>query len=319
MLKRKLISTLLIILILFTASSCAQQEKSGRLSIVTTNFAMYDFARAVCGDSCDVTMLLKPGSESHDFEATLEDVAKIAACDIFLYVGGEGEEWVYDVMDSLGDSTAEIKTVCALAVAERHTEEAVNALEVEEEEEEHDGRNAYAGYDEHVWTSIPNAKRIMSALAESVAEAAPLLTDAVEENLAAYSTELDKIDAEMREVVSSAKRHTIVVADRFPFRYMTEEYGLTYYAAFSGCSSSTEPTLKTVNHLIEVVNEEGVPVIFTIEFSDGKTADAIARETGVRILTLNSAHNVSQADFVNGVTYAELMRSNISALKEALN
>ena len=138
-------------------------------------------------------------------------------------------------------------------------------------------------------------------------------------NLEAYTAELTAVDTELREVINTAERKSIVVCDRFPFRYLTEEYDLEYFAAFSGCSSDTEPTLSTVNFLVEKVKSDSIPVLFIIEFSGGETARAVANETGASILTLHSAHNVTREDFDSGITYADIMRQYLEALKTALN
>ncbi len=293
-------------------SSCAAKTGGGtedeRVRVVATDFAMYDLARAVCGDTCDVRMLISPGSESHDFEATLADIALIADTDVFVYVGGESEKWVDDVLEASGTSA---ELVCATELVETYTVD-----DDTDHDHDHDTDHKHEHeIDEHVWTSIPNALTIMEAIGAAVLRE----DEDFERQNADYVAELLDIDAELRRTVESGARHTIVFADRFPFRYFTEEYGLDYYAAFSGCSSAVEPSLSTVNTLIERVRSEELPYIFVIEFSDRRTAEAIARETGAEILELHSAHNVSSSDFDSGVTYADLMRRNAENLRLALN
>lgn len=286
-------------------SSCANNtDDDGRLTVVATDFALYDFARAVCGEACDVHMLLSPGTESHDFEATLEDIALLSETDVFVYVGGESEEWIPDVLEAAGKT--DVTSVCAVELVETYIVDTVDG-------EEHDGHDHEI--DEHVWTSIPNAITIMNAIGEAVHGE----DEAFEDASGSYITELLNIDTDIRETVASGKRQTVIFADRFPFRYFTEEYGLSYCAAFSGCTSAVEPSLNAVNTLIERVTSEDIPYIFVIEDSDRKTAEAIARETGAEILELHSAHNVSREDFENGVTYADIMRKNAENLKIALN
>ena len=290
-----------------------------KVTVVATNFALYDFARAVCGDECDVRMLLSPGSESHDFEATLEDIALLAETDVFVYVGGESKEWVPDVLEASGAS--DVTQVRAMDFVETYIIETVEGME-DDHDHEHiadDGYDHSQQIDEHVWTSIPNAVTIMSAIRDAVLSEDEGLANAMAENEAAYVAELMDIDAEIREIVDTAARKTVVFADRFPFRYFTEEYGLNYSAAFSGCSSAVEPSLTTVNFLIEQVEENDLPAVFAIEFSDCTTAYAVARETGCEVLEFHSAHNVSKADFESGVTYADIMRKNAENLKIALN
>ncbi|MBO5126416.1 MAG: zinc ABC transporter substrate-binding protein [Clostridia bacterium] len=292
----------------FTACGTNSVASDGKLTVVATNFALYDFARAVCGDTCDVRMLLSPGSESHDFEATLADIALLAETDVFVYVGGESEEWVPDVLEAAG--AADVTQVCAIDLVETY----INAgTESGHEHSEDDGH--HHEIDEHVWTSIPNAITIMEAIGEAVLKE----DEWFEADNDAYISELLDIDAEIRGIVDTAARDTVIFADRFPFRYFTEEYGLNYCAAFDGCSSAVEPSLSVVNTLIERVNETGSDTVFSIEFSDRKTAEAVAAETGCDILEFHSAHNVSRADFESGITYADIMRQNAENLKLALN
>lgn len=296
----------------FTACGTNSVAGDGKLTVVATNFALYDFARAVCGDTCDVRMLLSPGSESHDFEATLADIALLAETDVFVYVGGESEEWVPDVLEAAG--AADVTQVCAIDLVETY----INAgTESGHEHSEDDGH--HHEIDEHVWTSIPNARMILREILDTAAMLDEENNDTYRANYDAYLEELMQIDAEIREIVDTAARDTVIFADRFPFRYFTEEYGLSYCAAFDGCSSAVEPSLSVVNTLIERVNETGSDTVFSIEFSDRKTAEAVADETGCDILEFHSAHNVSRADFESGITYADIMRQNAENLKLALN
>ena len=297
--KAKILSLALVIIILLLSASCANPaEKSEKFSIVATNFAMYDFARAAAGEVADVKMLLSPGNESHDFEATLADISAISSADLFVYVGGESEEWVYDVFEAIGEAKPE--SFCAIDEVETFEEEIIEGMAKEEDSGEIEE-------DEHVWTSIGNAVALTNAIAEKIASLDPSSAETVRENAREYTEKLNSVREEMREVISSSTRKTIVVADRFPFRYLAEETGLDYYAAFSGCSSATEPPLSTVNYLIEKVKSKNIPAIFVIEFSDKKTASMVADETGCAVLTLHSAHNVSREDFDSGVTYADIM------------
>jgi len=296
--------------VLLAFSACTNSvEDDGRIKVIATNFAMYDFARSVCGEDADVVMLLTPGSESHDFEATLEDVAKIADADIFVYVGGESEAWVDGVFSSIGSAADEILKIRAMDV--------VDLCEADHDhaEDEHDHEDA----DEHVWTSIPNAISITEKIADEVKKLIPEAAENIDERCRTYIDVLQKIDDEMQNMIEFAKVRKIVVADRFPFVYMAEHLGLEYVAAFDGCSSDVEPSLSVINMLVREVRESDIDTVFVIEFSDRKTAGAIAEETGAEILELSSAHNVSKAEFEGGITYAEIMRKNMAALKCALD
>lgn len=312
---KKFLSAVLAAFALLSLSACSktENEDDGKLKIVATNFALYDFAENVCGELADVTMLLPLETESHDFEATLGDIDKIASADLFIHTGGESEDWVDDVFASLESMGISLSTICAVEIVETYTEEIVEGMQHGGEDEEEDS------FDEHVWTSIPNAVEIIRAISAEAARLEPDIADEVKARAETYAARLNEIDAEIAETVNTAKRRTIVFADRFPFRYFAERYSLEYYAAFSGCTSNTEPTLATVNFLIEKVREEGIPAVLTIEFSDKKCAQAVADETGCGILELHSAHNVTKDDFDAGVTYADLMLRNLEVLKNVLN
>lgn len=320
--KNKILSAVLLCVMLLSAVSCERAEPAhDKLTVVATNFAMYDFSRAVVGDKADVTMLLTPGNESHDFEVTVSDVAAISNADLFVYVGGESEDWVYRTLESIKSGSKSLpdqglNTFCAMKAVDTLEEETVEGME-ETDEDGHTDEGIAP--DEHVWTSVSNAITIIESLCERLSEISPENAEAFRDNTDAYIMRLTEIRAELYDTVQSAERKTIVVADRFPFRYLAEECGLEYYAAFSGCSSATEPSLSTVNFLVEKVKSEKIPAVFVIEFSDGKTAHAVADECGCDILTLHSAHNVSPEDYRAGITYADIMEQNVSALKTALN
>lgn len=295
-----------------TASTGSYTEE-GRLSIVTTNFAMYDFARAVAGDMCDVTMLIPPGNESHDFEATLADIAKISEADVFVQVGSE--DWVEDAFSAMGALADEIVVVDAMEVIEQ-SGEALVYTDCVDEEHEHDHDHDEEA-DEHVWTSIGNAEILMNAIAEALLQVDSSCAETITKNKDAYFAQLDAIDAELYALTAS-EDEMIVVADRFPFAYMTARYGLAYEAAFLGCTSDTEPSLAVINTLIETVKSRELSVIFVTEGSDRKTAEAVAAETGAEILVLQSAQSISVEDFTNGVTYVDMMKQNLDALTAAL-
>lgn len=308
---KRIVTVFLTAVLCLTSCGTDSVKNDEKLTVVATNFALYDFARAVCGDVCNVRMLLAPGAESHDFEATLNDIALLAETDVFVYVGGESEEWVPEVLETAG----------ATAVTQVRAIDLVETYLVEETEGHtaDDGHDHSHEIDEHVWTSIPNAVVLIDAIRDAVGTVDADLMETVEENRSAYVERLMEIDADIRETIREAKRTHVVFADRFPFRYFTEEYGLSYAAAFSGCSSAVEPSLSSVNCLVEDVADHEIPAVFKIEFSDGKTADAVARETGCAVLEFHSAHNVSKADFEAGVTYADIMAKNAENLKVALN
>lgn len=286
------------------------QKQSEKISIITTNFPAYDFARAVAGDKADVKMLLKPGAEMHDFEPTPSDIIDIEKSALFIYTGGESDEWVEDILSSTNVNKS-LKMMDAVELVE---EEAVEGMEAEEEEEEGEEPE----YDEHVWTTPKNAKKIINKIKDELIAISPENKDSFEQNTTNYSNRLDELDSEFKEIINSAKRKTIVFGDRFPLRYFAEEYGLEYYAAFPGCSEQTEASSATIAFLVNKVKSENIPVVFKIEMSNNKIAQTIADETGAKVLTFNSIHNISAEDFESGITYIDLMEGNLITLEEAL-
>lgn len=306
-----LISALVFVLLSLTACSGETQTENHKLRIVSTVFPGYDFARAVAGDRADIKMLIKPGSESHSYEPSLTDVSEIKKCDIFIYIGGESDEWAGNILEGTG--TDGMRVIAMTDCVELHDEETVEGMECETED--CDVNDA----DEHVWTTPLNAEIILNVIADAMIEADSENADYYRRNAQEYGQRLRALDGELSEIVENAKRKTLVFAERFPFRYLTEQYGLDYYAAFKGCSSSNEPTLATVSFLVNKVKEEKIPVVFYIEFSTETVADKICAETGAKKLLLHSCHNVTESDFNSGVTYIDLMEQNVNNLKEALS
>ena len=298
-----------------TNSTTDADAKNGKLKIITTIFPPYDFARNIVSDMADVKMLLPLGSESHSFEPSTQDIVEIQNCDIFICIGGESEKWVEKVMDSL--DTEKVKVISLLDLVDAKEEEVVEGMEAGEEEEEKG--SAKVEYDEHVWTSPVNAKVITESLSKAICEKDADNAEYYKANTASYVEKLDKLDKDFRDTVSTAKRDRIVVADRFPFRYLCDEYGIRYSAAFAGCSASTDPSANTVKYLINKVNEEKIPVVFYIEFSQKTVANTVLASTNAKGMELHSCHNISQEDFDNGIGYIELMNRNLDALTEALN
>ena len=371
-LKSKYVVLAALVLGILFMSSCSAADPQGstasggddKLQIVTTIFPPYDFARNIAGRNADVSMLLKPGTESHSYEPSPSDIIKIMNCDIFIYTGGESDTWVDEILDSISENNRDIRIIKMLDVVDNAVEEEIvegmqaGLLELDEHSEEEeaseiggsgngggedtarerseeDGSNAAAEgsdehehetesehaheYDEHVWTSPRRAMQIVDAISNAVIELDSDNIDEYQMNTAIYLSLLSDLDQEYREAIESSKRDYIVFGDRFPFRYLADEYGLKYSAAFPGCSSESEPSAKTVAYLIDRVKEEAIPVVFYIEFSNQKIADAIVEETGAKKLLLHSCHNLTSEQMNNGVTYLDLMRDNLENLKEALN
>lgn len=297
-----------IVIILLIICGC-KNSKSNKITIVTTSFPGYDFARSIVKDSdIEVKMLLKPGSEMHDYEPTPQDIIDIKNSDLFIYVGGESEEWINDILDDIDKDDNDIVRLMDLV-----------DLKDEEIKEGMDADTLDREYDEHVWTSPMNAIMIIDSLKDNIIKIDPDNENLYLDNSLKYIDDIKKIDNEIRDILSTSKRKEIIFGDRFPLLYFVNEYGIDYYAAFPGCSEQTEPSSKTLAFLIDKVKKDNIPVVFHIELSDSKVASAIAYETGSKVMEFHSAHNISQADYDNGVTYVDLMNRNISALKEALN
>lgn len=313
----KKISKLLLIFVvsifgIVSLTGCnKKQETQDKLTIVSTNFPGYDFARAITMDNTNVKvkMLLKPGAESHTFEPTPEDIKTIKNSDIFIYVGGDSDEWGDDILNDIDtDKTKIIKLIDLVDAKEEVTTEGMESDEEEESE-----------LDEHVWTSPKNAIEIINKLKKEIINIDNDEKSNLESNANHYVNKLNDLDTEFKSIVKTAKRKEIIVGDRFPLRYFADEYGLSYYAAFPGCSEQTEASAKTISFLANKVKEDKIPVVLKIELSSGNIANTIAKETNTKVLEFNSAHNISQSDFDAGITYVDIMTKNAEVLKEALN
>ena len=308
-----LILSVMLIVVMLCACDISDSNGNGdgkKVSVITTIFPSYDFARQVGGENVDLTMLIKPGMESHNYDPTPQDIIKIQECDLFIYTGGESDEWVKDILES-GDEQPK-KTLALMDCVDTVQEDTVEGMTAQQEEGDE------IEYDEHVWTSPKNALTISKKISEALIELDPENENTYKKNTNNYAKELSVLDNEFAEVVDNGKRRLLIFGDRFPFRYFADEFGLSYFAAFPGCSSETEPSAATVSFLIDKVQEKKIPVVFTIEFSNGKVADTICEATGVKKLEMHSCHNVTQEDFNKGITYVSLMRENLGNLREAL-
>jgi len=304
----------LIFLLTVFSGGClrAKSVKSNeKINVTSVIFPSYDFVRGIAGDKVNLVMLLPPGSESHSYEPSPQDIITIKNSNLFIYPGGENSEWVERILDSISNLSESMIVLNMIDLVDAVEEEIVEGMEKEEEEEE-------LAFDEHVWTSPQNAKVIAAAIADALCELDSANADYFRQNNAAYSARLDELDASFKAVVDGAKRKTIIFGDRFPFRYLADAYGLDYFAAFPGCSTDTEPSAATVAFLINKVKSEKLPVIFHIELSNEKIADTISEATGAKKLLLHSGHNLTKSDFEKGITYLDIQKANVVNLKEAL-
>ena len=304
-----------------SASAPEEEAQEKTLSIVTTIFPEYDWVCQILGErleKADVTMLLDTGVDLHNYQPTADDIVTVSNCDLFIYVGGESDEWVDDVlaaannpdlvainlMDVLGDSVKE--------------EEIVEGMEEEAEEEE---AGEEIEYDEHVWLSLKNAKILCQEIANRLGEIDPAGKTTYAANVAAYLEALDELDSEYQAMVVNSPKNTVLFGDRFPFRYLTDDYGLNYYAAFVGCSAETEASFETVVFLANKVDELDLPAVLKIEGSDGKLAQTIVDNTtkqSAEIFELDSMQSVTAADVAQGANYLAAMENNLFILQEAL-
>ncbi len=293
----------------------------GRLQIVTTIFPEYDWVMNVLGDNpadAEVTMLLDNGVDLHSFQPTAADIMKISTCDLFIYVGGESDKWVDDALREAtnGDMVVvDLLDVLGDAVKEEETVEGM------QEEDEHEQEEEETEYDEHVWLSLRNAAVLVDRISKAVQTVDPDNAEVYGANAAAYLEKLGALDAEYKAAVADASVSTLLFGDRFPFRYLTDDYGLDYYAAFVGCSAETEASFETVTFLARKVDELSLPAVLTIEGTDHRIAETIVQNTGTkdqRILTLDSMQATTAKDIANGTTYLSVMEKNLGVLKGAL-
>ena len=320
-----------------TACNSAGAKGNGKLQIVTTIFPEYDWVMNVLGDKAsgaDVTMLLDNGVDLHSFQPTAADIMKISSCDLFIYVGGESDEWVEDalkeavnkdmivinLMDELGSAVKEEEIVEGMQEEDEHDHDHEEG-EDHDEEHEHHHEEGEVEYDEHVWLSLKNAQVLVKSISDALQKIDASNAGSYKKNADAYIESLKALDADYKAAVDAAGTKTILFGDRFPFRYMVDDYGLTYYAAFVGCSAETEASFETITFLAKKVDELSLPAIFTIEGKDKRIAETIAQNTASKdqkILTLDSMQSVSSGDIKNGTTYMSIMENNLSVLKEAL-
>lgn len=309
----------LILLTIFLLAGCGplQPQQKEKTQIVATIFPLYDFAREIAGEDAEVKMLLKPGAEVHSYEPTPQDIIAIQNCDVFLYIGGESDEWVRNVLESI--DTTDMQVVALMDCVDA-AEEAENGFAWNGE---HDHDDAYVHeemeYDEHIWTSPRNAVKMVKAITGALQAADRSHAAGYAERAERYTGQLTALDEALTETVNNAERKLVIFADRFPFLYLVRDYGLNYYAAYPGCSSEAEPSAATVAAIIEEVKETGVPAVFYIELSNRLMANTIAEATGAEELLLHSCQNVSREEFRLGEGYLSLMERNVKNLQRALN
>jgi len=307
----------LILLLTILLCGCAANEQpiqtGDGFSVIATIFPAYDFAREIAGDKANVTQLLPPGAESHTYEPAPQDIIAIQQSDLFIYTGGEGDVWIDDILESMGDKAPQTLKMM----------DHVQLLEAEggihDDHHHHPGDGHHHDFDEHVWTSPKNAVKIAEAIAQKLCEMDAENAESYNARFEAYSKKLGELDKKLTQTVEAAKRRTILVGDRFPFLYLAEHYGIDYHAAFSACGSEGDASAATVAHLADTVKQQQLPAVLHIEFSNKSVAAAIAETAGVEMKQLHSCHNVTNEEVKSGVSYLSLMEQNIETLNQVLN
>ena len=305
-----------------SASGAALAPSDGKpLQIVTTIFPIYDWVNKVLGDNpqgAEVTMLLDKGVDLHNYQPTVDDILKVSSCDLFLYVGGESDAWVEDALKEATNPNMIVLNLLDLLGEKAKEEEAKEGMQAEEEEaEEEEGPE----YDEHVWLSVRNAALFAPEIEKAIETLDPSNKAVYQENEAAFVKELNALDAAYEKAVEEAPLKTVLFGDRFPFRYLVDDYGLDYYAAFVGCSAETEASFETITFLAKKVDELSLHTVLTIEGTDHRIAETIIQNTKTKdqqILSMDSMQAVTSEDVKNGADYLAIMQKDLEVLQEAL-
>ena len=338
--KRIIPLCLALIMTVGLLAGCGKQNEPAasdetRLRVVTTIFPEYDWVREILGDKADnaeVTMLLDNGVDLHSYQPTADDIVKISECDLFIYVGGESDDWVDDALKNAANKNMKVINLLEALGDSVKTEEVVEGMQEEEHDHDHEDADEHddakehdheeeAEYDEHVWLSLKNAQTLCSAFSAVLQQIDPDNKDTYAANASAYIKKLSALDADYQAAVDAAARKTVLFGDRFPFRYLAEDYGLRYYAAFAGCSAESEASFETISFLAGKVDELNLPCVLTIEGVQHKIAETIVRNTAAKnqkVLTMDSMQSTTSKDAANGTTYLSVMERNLSVLKEAL-
>lgn len=305
-------------------------SNNDKLEIVTTIFPEYDWTREILGKNpanAEVTMLLDNGVDLHSYQPSAQDLVKISNCDLFIYVGGESDEWVERALDQATNKDMVVVNLLESLGDKVKEEEVKEGMGGEDHDHEHEGEDhdheeeEETEYDEHVWLSLKNASAICETIEKGIEKIDPTNAETYKSNLASYKAKLNALDADYKKAVDDSSIKTLVFGDRFPFRYMVDDYGLDYYAAFVGCSAETEASFKTIVFLAGKIDELGLHAVLTIEGNDHRIAETVVANTSAKnqkILTMDSLQSTTSADVKNGVNYLSVMTGNLNTLKEAL-
>ena len=320
---------ILIFGILSSFASCSKSSSTAaendKINIVVTTFPCYDFVRAATKDldNINIKMLIKPGAEIHSYDPTPQDLIAIQKSDLFVFNGGESDEWVFEMLESMGENTPKsLRLIESVALLEEEYFEEEHFHEHEEADHHHEGHSAEEiEADEHVWTSPENARKMLEFVVSALENVEKLSSDdkaKIVENGENYKKQIDDVENLIKSVLEAKSEKFIVMADRFPLQYFAKYYGIEYLAAFSGCSSAVEASTQTIVTLINTVKEKDLPAVFYIELSNHKIADTVAEATNVPALELFSVQNISKKDFDNGETWVSLMKKNALTLEKGM-
>lgn len=299
----------------------ADKSEAKKISIVTTIFPEYDWVRQILGEKIndtELTMLLDNGVDLHNYQPSAEDILKFSNCDLFIYIGGESDSWVADALKTAKNKDMKVINLLEALGEKAKEEEQIEGMETDDDNDEEEETE----YDEHIWLSLKNAKVLCSAISAALCEIDSANADIYKSNLDEYTKKLDTLDEEYAEAVKNAKYDTLVFGDRFPFRYMTDDYSIKYYAAFAGCSAETEASFDTIKFLANKVDELNLTTVLTIDTPKHRIAQTVidnTKQKNQKILSLNSMQSVTSEDVETGETYLNIMRNNLDILSQALN
>jgi len=302
-----------VFLFLFNENT-KQGKENDKLNVIVTTFSTYDFVKQVSGDKVNLKLLLEPGVDAHSYEPTASNLINIQESDLFIYIGGKMESWADKVLSSL--DTKDTKVICMADYVDTTDEMKIDGAEHEHEHE--DEQEHEHGYDEHIWTSPRNAIKMVEKISNVLSELDIENNDLYNKNSNEYILKIKDVQSKIQEIVDNKVRDRIVFGDKMPMQYFINEFGLKVSAAFSGCSTETEPSSSTIAYLVNVIKKENIPVVLYVELNNGKVAQTIANETGAKAMQIQSFHNISKDDFLNGETYISLMNRNLNVIKAAL-
>jgi hypothetical protein len=338
---KKIFGLILAGAVLITGCTAKTEKKDkgdntkGKLKVVTTIFPEYDITRAIAKDKVDLELMIKPGVDVHSFTPTPQDIKTVQNSDIFVYGGTEHDKWVENLTKSIDMKNK--KVVKLVDGIQQLEEESVDGMKHEhhhddEKEDEHNHDHKHEKKDEHdhkdesekeldphYWTSPKNAIQMVKTITNALVEKDPDNAEFYKENAKNYIKQLEGVDKELHDVVDNAKIKKVVIADRFPFRYLFKDLGLEYRALFSGCSVESTASAGQIKKMVDYVKENKIPVVYHIEMGKGELAETVAKNSGAKVKLLHSIHTVTKEDFDKGITYIDLMKQNVEALKEGLN